>query len=332
MKIEELKENLELILEKELSDQRSTSEVTFTYSLDNNRRQFDYPNAETLIELFELIKNEKKLKAFLLDFLKFKVSNASETNSTTEPFPLSAKNNKWLPIGVSHFCFFSLVQLGYIDDAIESLETRKPPIQGITIFLNMFIDDNYFDSKQLKRISDLNVLKNNSEIKQKILQKRFGILRHQTRNVNIEINQDKKQVSEKIKHFGLNANYNKLLDCIDFFLQKETPEPVNSGMINNLREFMASLTKDIANRIAKSEHEEIPKVKDSEMGNVRNYLKKKLELTDNDDKLIDSFINVLHKEGGHSFVSEKEYFRLSRNIGIEIALFILSKYEKKYKQ
>jgi hypothetical protein len=39
----------------------------------------------------------------------------------------------------------------------------------------------------------------------------------------------------------------------------------------------------------------------------------------------------LHEEGGHSFVSEKEYFRLSRNIAIEIALFVLSKYEKKYK-
>lgn len=29
-------------------------------------------------------------------------------------------------------------------------------------------------------------------------------------------------------------------------------------------------------------------------------------------------------------MSDKEYFRLARNIAIEIALFMLSKYEKKY--
>jgi hypothetical protein len=324
MMIEELRENLELILEKELKDQNIASEVTFTCSLDNNRRQLEYPNSEILIELFEKIKTEKKLKSFFIDFLKFKVTNELEKIST--------KDNKWLPIGVSHLCFFTLVELGYKDDALNSLEQRPSFVQGISIFLNWFIDDNYFDSKQLKRISTFNAFKDNLAIKDKILQKRFNILKQQTRNINIEINQDKKQVSEKIKHFGLNANYNRLLDCIDSFLFTDIPEPVNAGMINNLRTFMADLTKDIAHKIAEHEKEKIPITKESEMGNIRNYLKRKLDLTDNEDKFIDSFVDILHSKGGHSFMSEKEYFRLSRNIGIEIALFILSKYGKKYQK
>ena len=43
---------------------------------------------------------------------------------------------------------------------------------------------------------------------------------------------------------------------------------------------------------------------------------------------INQFINILHNEGGHDFISEKEYFRLARNIAVEIDLLLLSKYER----
>ena len=94
---------------------------------------------------------------------------------------------------------------------------------------------------------------------------------------------------------------------------------------------MADLLKDIAERIAEKEREIIPKNKGkTEMANIRSYLKNKLELSEKDDEFIDSFINILHKEGGHSFMSEKEYFRLAGNIAIEISLFALTKFERKY--
>jgi transcriptional regulator of heat shock response len=169
-------------------------------------------------------------------------------------------------------------------------------------------------------------------INQKIIQIRFNLLRKQIKNLNVEINQDKKTVSEKINLLGFNENYNELLNCIDNFLQTETSKVVNAGMISTLRTFMADLIKDIANRIAIIEKEKIPEIDGKgDMGNIRSYIKNKLELSEKDNKFIDSFIDILHAEGGHSFMSEKEYFRLSRNIAIEIALFMLSKYEKKYK-
>jgi hypothetical protein len=84
--------------------------------------------------------------------------------------------------------------------------------------------------------------------------------------------------------------------------------------------------KDLTKRIAEKENEKIPVLKDrSEMGNVRAYLKIKLGLSREDDTFIDSFVNILHSEGGHAFMSEKEYFRLARNIAVEIALLVLSK-------
>lgn len=68
------------------------------------------------------------------------------------------------------------------------------------------------------------------------------------------------------------------------------------------------------------------------MGNIRAYLKNKFNLTDEENNFLNNFISILHGEGGHSFVSEKEYFRLARNIAIEISLFMLSKYEKVMKK
>ncbi len=99
-------------------------------------------------------------------------------------------------------------------------------------------------------------------------------------------------------------------------------------MIGNLRIFLQDILKDIAHRIAIEDNEEIPKIKGSgEMGNIRVYLKNKLQLSDNDNTFINAFVNILHEEGGHSFTANKEYFRLARNIAIEISLLILSKYE-----
>jgi hypothetical protein len=145
---------------------------------------------------------------------------------------------------------------------------------------------------------------------------------------NVEINQDKKTVSEKMALLGFDKKFNTLLAAIDDFLNDETHKSINSGMINNLRAFMCDLFIDIAQKVSQAKNEEIPRMRDSEIGNARDYLKQNLKLTDYDDKFIDSFVKILHQEGGHSFLSEKEYFRLARNIAIEISLFVLSKYEK----
>jgi len=75
-------------------------------------------------------------------------------------------------------------------------------------------------------------------------------------------------------------------------------------------------------------NEDIPDdAKLGHMGRIRKYLKIKLELSDADNQLINKYIEILHSEGGHSFTANIEYFRLARNIGIEIVLLLLKKYE-----
>lgn len=321
----ELEENLQIVFDKEEID-RKKGDSCFYYKRTMSR-EISYPNAELLIEMFSTLTNDT-VKAYFIEYLRKGVSDSNETPHVLD--------HVLVFISRSALCFYTLVQLDYTNDAINALNKRSGTCCILSHLLSMMLENDFFDSKQLTEILKIINAKpfsqNKDGLKSNIIQARFDMLKKQIRKTNVEINQDKKTVTEKIFILGLSPKYNELLSSIDSFILTDTSKIVNSGMISNLRAFMADLLKDVATRIAQKEHVEIPKIeKRSEMGNIRCFLKGKLELSDADDKFIDSFIDILHHEGGHAFMSDKEYFRLSRNIAIEIAYFMLSKYEKKYK-
>jgi hypothetical protein len=326
MELTELKDNLQIVLDKEEND-LATQGYSFYYQ-GSTAMSITYPNAETLIEIFSMLGNDSSLKSAFVKILENEISGSEEHGHRDQR--TGATN--W--VTTSAIAFYALVKLGYSNEAIESLRDRQDSSNYIAGLLVCILDKHYFDSNQLKAISEVaKVRRFTPELNSALTNARFDLLKSQIRKVNVEINQDKKAVAEKINLLGLSGNYNELLKCIDNFIQTDTSRGVNAGMIATLRTFMADLLKDIAKRISENEREAIPKIEGrAEMGNIRGYLKTKLELSDKDDKFVDAFVDILHEEGGHSLVSEKEYFRLSRNIAIEIALFVLSKYEKKYKK
>ena len=56
-------------------------------------------------------------------------------------------------------------------------------------------------------------------------------------------------------------------------------------------------------------------------------MKDKLELN-YENKLLDKLIDMINHEGSHALISEREYFRLTKNISIEISLLLLTKLDK----
>ena len=146
---------------------------------------------------------------------------------------------------------------------------------------------------------------------------------------------DKAYISRLTSDYGVwyfDEKYNVFLNELDNYLLSSSTA-ISSGMIGSFRSFMEDLLTDMANKIAESKNEEIPQIKDcKKMGNIRNYLQNKLELSSADNNLINKYIDVLHSEGGHSFTSNKEYFRLARNIGIEIVLLLLTKYDNLFNE
>ena len=323
MMLNELQEGLQLIFDKELSDQQHEEKDTFYFEQNDPTNRLIYPNGEMILELFSTLADDNKLKCFLIDTLKKQIYEAPETQ---EP----SSSNILFYRGISPLCFYSLIELGYVNDALLSVQKRcfSRTSYAINELIMIFLEKNIFDSDQLREISKL--LNTFGEAREKILKARLALFTRKFRKVNVEINQDKAAVSKKIKDLGLNGNYIGLLNSIDDFIKTDSIY-MNAGAISDLRSFMADLLKDIANLIANKIDEEIPKNPGcQETGNIRKYLKNKLELSEWDENFIDSFVVMLHKEGGHTFWSEKEYFRLCKNIAIEIALLMLTKYERKY--
>lgn len=333
--MEEIEKKLSIIFDKISSDQRKELKDT-SYLQLSEKVSINFPNTELLINLFSVIQQDEKLKESFINILKKKIDiDCEEYLNIHKGFHIT---------GISPLCFLGLVKIGYIEDALEALEKRVYKNVGIYTVIDKILDQNYFNSDQIEKIYEL--LKDRCRktifieihgryeitdiLKKKLIELRYDFLKIEIKSTNVEINQDKKTVTEKIRSFGFSTKYQEFLDSIDSFLNTENSKPLNAGMISTLRSFLAELVTDLAHKIAEIEHEKIPVTKPSELGNMRSYLKIKLDLTDNDNKFIDSFIDILHYQGGHSFMSEKEYFRLARNIAIEIALFILSKFGKKY--
>jgi hypothetical protein len=332
MKASKLSRSLAIVFEKETQDLDQGTR-TFTVYDTKDRYSIEYPHAETLLQLYANIRNNEKLRAFFVNTLEGGVRNSESSFFVTYR----------IYTGISSLCFYTLATAGYPNEAISSLKRRRKSCEGIFNIARYMLPMNYFDSTQL---TDILSKTRGSEralewygrsdnkglmLAKDIVNQRYASLQRKISKTNVEINEDKKSLSEKIGRFGFDRRYDELLNGIDQFINAETEQFINAGLISDLRAFIGDLLTDVAHRIAEKEQEEIPSLPDhKEMGNVRKYLQRKLDYSEKDDKFVTAFVDVLHSEGGHAFTSEKEYFRLARNIAIEIALFVLSKYEKKY--
>lgn len=329
----EVFDKIGIVVDKEFHETKN-KRPTWKLQKDNKKFTLIYSNSDILIDLFSNIQNNEEAKKNFVHALKSIIANDGGDVHTE----FVKYNLNYIPYGSAQICFYTLVRLGYVDDALESLSKRSGDSSLLFYFLYELLNENYnyFNNEQLGRLLNniklLRIHSQYSEIKNsliaKLIDQRFELLKNELKSVNIEINQDKKELIMKIKYLEFDDKYNELLINIDKYIYGDTPKIVNSGMIGNLRAFLENLVKDISIRISQKFEEIIPQVKNSEMGNKRAYIKQKMGLSDSEDKFITSFIDILHTEGGHDFVSEKEYFRLARNIAIEISLFLLSKYEK----
>lgn len=216
-------------------------------------------------------------------------------------------------------------------DEVEGL------FKDILIFMHVepvYFDDTILDI--LTSIVDCNFSKSlniGEEFGSKIITLKYNKLKTQLETFNEELNIHKEQVIEIISKYGFPLEMEKFLLEIDELPELSKWQSVNSGMIGNLRSFFEALVKSIAEKIFAKTGEKYPKDSSKgELGNKRAYIKKHLMLSDNDDRLITSFVNILHQEGGHAFTSEKRYFLMTKNIGIEIAYFLLSAYEEKFEK
>lgn len=258
----------------------------------------------------------------------------------------------------SSLAFYFLLKIGRNKEIIEITEKRQKKVLLIDLYSNkiqfnispesyrvtsckkalfkdiekiMHFEPIYFDDytlNNLQRLNKIDKISTNEDLDTEIDSIRFSRLKGELEGVNEEINIHKEKVIDIISKFGFSSELGKFLLEIDKTSELPDWESINSGMISNLRAFFEELTRNIAMQIKQITNEEYPTdQKKSRIGNLRAYIQNYLKLSEHDDNLIDAFVNILHKEGGHAFLSERRYFLLAKNFGIEIAYFLLSKLE-----
>lgn len=207
------------------------------------------------------------------------------------------------------------------------------------IVLFMHLEPSYFDDYFVSQLEEIinyeyeDIYINKKDFENEILSIAYKKLVNELKGSNEELNIHKEAVIEMITKYGFPSDMEIYLLEIDRLPDHMSNwQTINSGMISKLRSFFEELVKSTALKIKTKTNENYPKDKPSEMGKLRAYIKEQLGLSDRDNELIDAFVNVLHKEGGHRLTSDKKHFMLTKNIGIELAYFLLSVYEEKFEQ
>jgi hypothetical protein len=315
-----------------------------TWDINKNSDSIIYEHSDTLINLYTNLQDDE-LKEVFLDNLSDKFRDEKEEVSITQINRIDYKINSFSSSGA--LIFFTLLQLGFNDilkDIIISRTELCIRYSSTNVTLSYFLYDllstkkNYYDFELLTSLLYFSKKQINkygtsydkilSELQLNFANIGYEEIKKSISGVNIEINRDKEKLISIFSNNNFDEKYEHLLKEIDEYINTNSTI-VTSGMISNMRSFMEDLVTDLARKIAANKNEQISENTDKgHMGNIRDYLKIKLELSDKDNQLINKYIDVLHSEGGHSFTSNVEYFRLAKNIGIEIGLFLLSKASK----
>lgn len=293
---------------------------------DNFRLEWNtYP---TLKQLYNKIENDPKARKKFINLIKEKLLNGCTIEG--DEFH-----------DFSSLAFYFLMKIGKNDENIEAIriiyknkkynQFRHGLFNDILKFI--YFEPAYFDDNTLiilKEFNSQNAYYAGRSLRYKFEEMinsiRYKKLKNELVGINEELNIDKELIIDIISKYGFPQEMESFLLEIDKIQELSNWESINSGMISNLRSFFEMLIENIAEQIKLKTGYDYPKESNrGHLGNLRFYIKSHLELSPKDDKLIDSFINILHKEGGHAFLSEKKYFLMTKNIGIEIAYFLLSK-------
>ena len=329
-----------LYIEKSESPERGSSEPVYKGFANSplinlklrphDNFYLEWDTYKTLKQLYNKIQNNHDNRHLFIDYIKEKLINGHSFQNTHGEY-----------CDTSSLAFYFLMKIGKNDLNIESLKiinkknkkkrlTREGLIDDLLIF--MHLEPLYFDEHILNSLKELTfqyICHEHSpiyfELENKIKSMKYSNLKNELKDVNEEINIHKEKIIGLISKYNFPQKMEIFLLEIDKIFELPDSEPIYSGMIGNLRSFFEELTKNIAETI-ESKTGEI--CSDRKIGTLRAYINKHLNLSEHEDKFIDSFIIMLHVEGGHDLVSEKKYFVLSKNIEIELAYFLLSKLEE----
>lgn len=171
------------------------------------------------------------------------------------------------------------------------------------------------------------------EIKEKVYDVRLSrISSTLLEGVNLEINRDQEQLKLTLKEFNFNPDLIKAIDKIEQNLASGEDKFDFKVCIDLIRTFFndlyASIALEIISKTGISPSEAIEGSK--KMGKAIDYLhsNKVAFVSQEEHDVIVAFNSFLSYKGVHSLTSEKEYARISKNMAIEIGIFLVQRLKK----
>lgn len=297
--------------------------------LDTKKISLSYPNLELLLKLYGSIQYSNELSSFFIGYLykdiddEYKGYLVSETliklgymdKITGFIFPLNL--SKLLPI------FTVLDELLFFEYPLFSREQ----LDKIKLILQSVVEFKSFVKKEMQ-VYEQAIIRGNRII-QRIDAIYYDALALSLKEgTNFQINMDQEKIKEKIRIFGFDSILSDALDKIEeLYWNTSIDEFDNSMAMDKLRTFWEKTVESICEKIYEKTGESYPKTEDTKIGNFRKYMKKHLQL-DKENQLMNKLVDILNDKGSHNFISEREYFRLTKNITIEVAMLLFIKLEK----
>jgi hypothetical protein len=145
MELCDLEERIITVMEKERKEQ--CYQMTFFNELlsdTEGTKCFRYPNAESLIELFELVQENQR--HFFIRVLK-------ESTIEEIEYPVVDEKTDYTGyVSVAVLGFYVLAKLGYYKEALDALDKRFERSSLIYLLVNDIIENDLFNNEALIRI------------------------------------------------------------------------------------------------------------------------------------------------------------------------------------
>jgi len=358
LKINELRDKLETIYEKEKRDifsnyskpnmlirtkLKTNHLISSEYYTDIEKNVPDiyveYENLDLLLKLYSKISANYKLKNFFINWIT-KYSIDYENNEPLEDNKITAS--------LTFYFLFKIKRLNIAKEKIKFRYDKKYPanmlyyaIQNILRYEHHLISE--IDIKYLEEIIDnlynfrSTIIVTDKEIRNnqqtKTIRDLFNNLKiyrlkkELNEDINYEINQDKERIQKIIRNFGFDENISEALNKIEeaYFYSSENGFDIRNN-ISLLKEIFDKVIFSILNKLEKVTNEKPTKKNEKEHPSEtkHKFICDKLLFSEGERKTLSSINKILNEEK-HSLISKKEKFRITRNFTIELLLLMLSK-------
>jgi len=299
---------------------------------DTSEYMLNYKNLDRLKNLFGLIQHSEILKNEFIYYLKREITDSIFQKETDIDESYA---------DMSDLAFAVLVKIGQLDNAIFCLEERnkKKEIDSCVSILSKFIryDYNLFSNEHLEKLKK--ILENATtpaghpllEVRDSIM----GIDKINTKRldleiegINFEFNQDKKEILIKFHSLGFPKELTIALNKIEEYYWQRNDEFDYSAAIDKIREFQSLFYKILAEKIKEKTDVKIEMREDGKGLDYEIYVKSNLELSEGTQLIKSGLRKISNEKGSHKLTSEKEYFRITKNINIEHTILLLTILEK----